>query len=69
VIEEERLVHKGNAKDDLVLSSFMSFLAADMLRSPEHVTPLDGATMKRICGLVSNVESDPKENLGDVALI
>ena len=63
------MVQKEHAEEYPVLYSFFSFLAADMLRSPEHITPLDGAAMKRIGGLVSNVESDPKENLGDEALI
>ena len=63
------MVHKGNAKDDLVLSSFMSFLAADMLRSPEHITPLDAGVMERISTLVSNVDISPEEDLGDEALI
>ncbi len=63
------LAQKGNAKEDSFLSSFASFLAADMLHSPEHVTPLDDAAMKRIGGLVGNVESDPKVNLGYEALI
>jgi len=60
---------KKNAEEDPVLSSFMSFLAADMLRSPEHITPLDAGVMERIGTLVSDVESSPEENLGDEALI
>ena len=60
---------RKNAKEDPVLSSFMSFLAADMLRSPEHITPLDAGVMERIGKLVSNVETSPEEDLGDEALI
>ena len=60
---------RKNAKADPVLSSFMSFLAADMLRSPEHIAPLDAGVMERIGKLVSNVDTDPEENLGDEALI
>jgi hypothetical protein len=60
---------RKNAGEDPVLSSFMSFLAADMLRSPEHITPLDAGVMKRIGTLVSDVETSPEENLGDEAQI
>ncbi len=59
---------RKNVKEDPVLSSFMSFLAADMQRSPEHITPLDAGAMKRIATLVSGVESSPDEDLGDEAL-
>jgi hypothetical protein len=60
---------RKNTKEDPVLSSFMSFLAADMLRSPEHITPLDAAVMERIGALVSEVDTSPEENLGDEALL
>ena len=59
---------RKNVKEDPVLSSFMSFLAADMQRSPEHITPLDTGVMKRIATLVSGVENSPDEDLGDEAL-
>src|ERR1700726_4841751 len=36
---------KKSAEEDPVLSSFMSFLAADMQRSPEHIKPLDAGVM------------------------
>ncbi len=60
---------RKNTEEDPVLSSFMSFLAADMLRSPERITPLDAKVMERIGALVSNVEPSPEEDLGDEALI
>jgi hypothetical protein len=58
-----------SAKEDPVLSSFMSFLAADMLRSPERITPLDAAAMKRAAKLVSDVKTSPDDDLGDEALL
>jgi len=58
-----------NAEEDPVLSSFMSFLAVDMQRSPEHIKPLDAGVMERIGTLVDNVDSCPEEDLGDEALI
>ena len=60
---------RRSAEEDPVLSSFMSFLAADMQRSPEHIKPLDAGVMKRIGTLVSNVDSSPAEDLGDEALL
>ncbi len=60
---------RRKAEEDPVLSSFMSFLAADMLRSPERITPLDAGVMERIGALVSNVDTSPEEDLGNEALI
>ena len=39
---------KKSSQEDPVLSSFMSFLAADMLRSPEQITPLDSGLVERV---------------------
>ncbi len=60
---------RKNAEEDPVLSSFMSFLATDMQRSPEHIKPLDAGVMERIGTFVSNVNTSPEEDLGDEALI
>lgn len=60
---------RRNTEEDPVLSSFMSFLAADMQRSPEHIKPLDAAVMEHIGALVSDAKVSPEEDLGDEALI
>src|SRR6266404_160052 len=60
---------RKSTEEDPVLSSFMSFLAADMQHSPEPITPLDAGVMERIGTLVSNVNTSPDEDLGDEALI
>jgi hypothetical protein len=60
---------RKSVEEDPVLSSFMSFLAADMQRSPERMTPLDAGVMERIGTLVSNVNRCPEKDLGDEALI
>ena len=60
---------RKRVEEDPVLSSFMSFLAADMQRSPEHIKPLDAGVTERIGTLVSHVDTSPEENLGDEALI
>jgi len=58
-----------NTERDPVLSSFMSFLAADTLRSPGHIRPLDAEVMERVGALVSDVKVSPEEDLGEEALI
>jgi len=68
VVAEPKSKRKGIGKDP-VLSSFMSFLAADMLRSPEHISPLGTGVMQSIGELVSEVSSSTEEDLGDEALI
>lgn len=60
---------KRSTEEDPVLSSFMSFLAADMQRAPQRITPLDDRLVKRIGNLVKDVEPSPEEDLGDKALL
>jgi hypothetical protein len=60
---------RKSAEEDPVLSSFMSFLAADMQRSPDHIKPVDAGVIERIGTLVSSVDTSPAEDLGDEALI
>ncbi len=58
-----------NREEDPVLSSFLSFLAEDMRRSPEHVRPLDTQAVERIAALAGDVVASPEEDLGDGALL
>jgi hypothetical protein len=58
---------KKQVEEDPVLSSFMSFLAADMQRSPDRITPLDARFMRRIERLVGGVAPSPEEELDDEA--
>ena len=58
-----------NREEDPVLSSFLSFLAADMLRSPGQMRPLDRAVVERMGELVREVGTSPEEELGVEALI
>jgi hypothetical protein len=60
---------RSSVQEDPVLSSFMSFLAADMQRFPEHITPLNAGEMRRVGTLVRNVNASPEDDLGDEALI
>lgn len=69
LVVAEPVPRKKSAEEDPVLSSFMSFLAADMHRSPDHITPLDSDVLDRIGTLVRDVKTSPEEDLGDEALI
>lgn len=60
---------KRSTEEDPVLSSFMSFLAADMQRSPENIRPLEPSVVERIGALVKGVKTSADEDLGDEALI
>ena len=60
---------KRKNAEDPVLSSFMSFLAADMLRSPGRITPLEAGVLEHIGTLVRDVNTSPEEDLGDEALL
>jgi hypothetical protein len=62
-------VRTSSVEEDPVLSSFLSFLAADMARSPEKIRPLDQSLMDRIDKLVKGAEVSLDEDLGDEALI
>jgi hypothetical protein len=58
---------KKHAEDDPMLASFLSFLAGDMQRSPERITPLEAADMGAT--LVDGVNTSAAEELGDEELI
>lgn len=68
VIAEPRRRRK-EAEEDPALATFMSFLAADMQRSPERIKPLDAALVKRVSALVKGVSTSDDEDLGDEALL
>ena len=51
------------------MQAFLSFLAQDMVRSPQQVQPLDKTLMNRIHTLVGHISVDPEEDLGDEPLI
>lgn len=59
---------KGRQGTDPVIASFLSFLANDMARSPQHVSSLDRALMRRITRLTGRIRTDANEDLGSLAL-
>lgn len=69
LVVANRIDQARRSEEDPVLSSFMSFIAADMQRSPEHIRPLDSSLMARIAELVEGVGLAVDENLGDEAII
>ncbi len=63
-------VAKSRGKDgDPVIEAFLSFLAADMVGSPQQIKPLDPTLVKRIDKLVGHMPVDPHQELGDEPLI
>jgi len=60
---------KSKKEEDPMISSFMSFLAADMQRFPEQIRPLDAELIRGARDLVGDVESSLEEDLGDEPLI
>ena len=60
---------KAIHKRDPVLEAFLSFLAADMVRAPQQIRPLDENMMQRIGALVEHVSLEVDEELGDESLL
>ena len=54
-----------NEKDDPVVVAFLSFLAKDIQKAPQHVMPLNSELYQRIQSLVSGVEFDLDQPLLD----
>ena len=61
--------NQPHRREDPVMGAFLSFLAQDMVRSPQQVQPLDKTLMNRIQTLVGHISVDPDEDLGDEPLI
>src|SRR5260370_2399105 len=60
---------KASHEEDPVIASFLSFLAADMVRSPNRIRPLSPSFVPRMDRLPKGVASDPAEYLGAQPLI
>ena len=60
---------KPHRREDPVMQAFLSFLAQDMVRSPQQVQPLDKTLMNRINDLVGHISVDHDEDLGAEPLI
>ena len=69
VVAEPAAKSRGRRDNDPVMEAFLSFLAADMARSPQQIQPMDRALSGRIEALVSDLAVDPDEDLGDDPLI
>jgi antitoxin PrlF len=55
--------------DDPVLEAFLSFLAHDIAKHPEHIQPLDADLIRRAQDLVKGIKVDETEDLGDEDLL
>ena len=60
---------KPRRDSDPVIEAFLSFLAQDMVRSPEQIKPLDPALCARVDALVGGLPFNPHEDLGDEPLV
>ena len=69
LVVAERTGKGQSSAEDPVFSSFMSCLAADIQRLPQHIAPLNAALIEEIGSMVSDVSPSPDEDLGDEALI
>lgn len=56
-------------REDPVIASFMSFLAADMQRHPERIQPLDARMVARVEKLTRGMSTSSDEPLGDEELL
>jgi hypothetical protein len=63
------LAKKARQDNDPAIESFLSLLAEDMVRFPEHIKPLDPALVARIHALVGHLPVDAHEDLGGESLI
>jgi antitoxin PrlF len=69
LVVAEPVTKSRRREDDPVMEAFLSFLAADMVRSPQQVKPLDRALADRIDALVGHLPANPHEDLGDEPLL
>jgi hypothetical protein len=57
-----------SSDEDPVFAAFMSFLASDMERRPDQLVELDSARIEEASRLVTGVESDEDEDLGEALI-
>ncbi|HMC60466.1 MAG TPA: type II toxin-antitoxin system PrlF family antitoxin [Candidatus Solibacter sp.] len=69
LVVAEPVTKSRRREDDPVMEAFLSFLAADMARSPQQIKPLDPALADRIHSLVGHLPANPNEDLGDEPLV
>src|SRR5450432_2669808 len=69
LVVAEPVTKSRRREDDPVMEAFLSFLAADMARSPQQIKPLDPALADRIHALVGHLPANPNEDLGDEPLV
>ena len=56
-------------RQDPVIASFISFLAADMQRYPQRIQPLDAGLVAQIERLTQGMSNSSEESLGDEELL
>jgi hypothetical protein len=69
LVVAERTSKPHAREEEPVLKSFLSFLAHDIISSPETVRPVPADLMARIDKAVGHLAVDPDEDLGDSPLL
>jgi hypothetical protein len=69
LVVAERITKSRRRENDPVMERFLSFLAADMVTSPQRIKPLDRALADRINALVGHLRAHPHEDLGAEPLV
>jgi hypothetical protein len=69
LVVAEPAVKSRRQTADPVMESFLNFLAADMVRSPQQIESLDRSLVERIRKLVGHLSVNPDEDLGDEPIL
>lgn len=65
LVVAEPVAKSRRRERDPVMEAFLSFLAADMVSSPQQIKPLDRTLADRVHALVGHLIVDPHEDLGE----
>lgn len=61
--------HPVSKQRDLVMESFLAFLANEIARAPETIKPMGGELVRRMDRLVEGMSVRPDESLGEESLL
>jgi hypothetical protein len=69
LVVAEPVTKAQRRESDPVMEAFVSFLAADMVTSPQQIKPLKRELVERIDALAGHLPAHPHEDLGDEPLL
>jgi antitoxin PrlF len=58
-------VQSDGMDEDPVVTAFLSFIEQDMLKNPEHITPLSNELLQNVSALIQDVEVSDDEVFPD----